>query len=222
METPLDAVEARVLACLIEKAIATPEYYPLTLRALAAACNQKSNRDPVMEIGETEVLRAVDSLRDRKLAWSVTMAGSRAPRYRHSLVDVLPLTPVSVAILCELMLRGPQTLGELRTHAGRLTELTDTATVQSVLQELASRPEGPLVRVLPRQPGRREERYMHLLCGAPAAEAEGVSATAAEPARVVVMAENERVGALEARVAKLEDELARIQARFADFEAQFR
>lgn len=222
METPLDPVEVRVLASLIEKAIATPEYYPLTLRALTAACNQKSNRDPVMEIGEAEVVRAVDSLRDRKLVWSVTLSGSRAPRYRHSLPDVLPLPPAHVAVLCELMLRGPQTVGELRTHAGRLTELADTATVQAILRDLADRPEGPLVKVLPRQSGRREERHMHLLCGAPAAEPVETSAAVAEPARLVVMAENERMAALETRVAKMEDELARLQARVADFEAQFR
>jgi uncharacterized protein YceH (UPF0502 family) len=219
MEKPFDPVEARVLACLVEKSITTPEYYPLTLNALTAACNQKSNRDPMMQVTDTEVVRALDSLRDRKLAWSVTLAGSRAPRYRHSLQDVIPLSPAHTAVLCELLLRGPQTLGELRTHASRMVEIPDTAAVQGILQDLSSRSDGPLVVVLPRQPGRREDRYAHLLCGAPPVEPEASSPV--EPARLAVLAENERLAALEAKVALLQDELARLNARFGDFERQF-
>jgi uncharacterized protein YceH (UPF0502 family) len=222
METPLDLVEARVLACLVEKSIVTPEYYPLTLNALTAACNQKSNRDPAMAVSDKDVVRALDSLKERKLAWSVTLAGSRTLRYRHSLTEVLPLPPTHVAVLCELMLRGPQTIGELRARAARMADFADAAAVQAIVQELAARPEGALVMVLPRQPGRREERYTHLLCGAPPAEAQAAAGPAPEPARLAVMAENERLAALEAKVTVLEDELARLTARFADFERQLR
>ena len=218
LDTPLDPVSVRVLACLVEKSATTPEYYPLTLVALTAACNQKSNRDPVMEVAEGDVVRALDTLRDQGLAWSVTLAGSRTPRYRHSLTDAPALPPSHLAVLCELMLRGPQTVGELRLHASRMAELADTAAVQGILQDLGARAEGPLVAVLPRQPGRREDRYAHLLCGPlPAADA---APAAVEPARQAVMAEHERLAALEARVAALQDELGRLAARFADLERQ--
>lgn len=220
MESPLDPVETRVLACLVEKSVTTPEYYPLTLNSLTAACNQKSNRDPEMQLDEATVVRALDALRDRKLAWSVTLAGSRTPKYRHSLGEVFPMAPSHMAVLCELMLRGPQTLGELRTRAARMAEIPDTTAVQAILQELAARPDGPLVAILPRQPGRREERYTHLLCGTPPAVQDS-PAPAPEPARLAVMAENERIAALEAKVATLEDELASLKARFGDFERQF-
>jgi uncharacterized protein YceH (UPF0502 family) len=215
MEILLDPAEARVLACLIEKSITTPEYYPLTLNALIAACNQKSNRDPEMLLPDKEVVRALDSLRDRNLASSVTLAGSRAPKYRYNLPESLSLAPPHIAVLCELMLRGPQTLGELRTHAGRMAEIPDTAAVQTIVQDLASRQDGPLATVLPRQPGRREERYAHLLCGAPPAGPE-TPTHAPEPARPAVMAENERLILLEARVATLEEALAQLNARFAN------
>ena len=220
MEPILSLIEARVLACLIEKSIATPEYYPLTLNALAAACNQKSNRDPVMQISEEDLVRALDSLRDRKLAWSVTLAGSRVPKYRHSMQDIYPLTPPQLAVLCELMLRGAQTLGELRTRAGRLCPLPGPDDVQTVMQALMAWAGAPLAAVAPRRVGQREERYTHLLCGAPPAEAASV-VTATEPARLNVMAENERLVALEAKVTSLEDELARLKAQFADFTRQF-
>ncbi len=222
MDLTLNPVEARVLACLVEKSITTPEYYPLTLGALTAACNQKSNRDPVMQVGESDVVRALDGLRDRKLAWSVALAGSRVPKYRHSLTDVILLTPPQVAVLCELMLRGAQTAAELRLRAGRMAAFADVAAAQATLQELASREAGALAARMPRQPGQREERYLHLLCGGvPAESAAGAALPAPEPARVAVMAENERLGALESRVAALQDELEQLKARFGDFIKQF-
>ena len=222
MEPVLSPIEARVLASLVEKSITTPEYYPLTLNALTAACNQKSNRDPVMQVEDKDVVRALDSLRDRKLAWSVAMAGSRAPRYRHSMVDVYPLSLPQLAVLCELMLRGPQTVGELRTRAGRMVEWTDAAAVPTVLQELAAWPGEALVCTTPRQVGQREERYMQLLCGGPVAGGgEGQPQPVVEPARAVVMAENQRIAALETQVAALQDELGRLKAQFADFAKQF-
>ncbi len=219
MEPTLSPIEIRVLACLVEKSLSTPEYYPLTLNALTAACNQKSNRDPVMEVSDEDIVRALDSLRDRRLAWSVTLAGSRAPKYRHRIEDVYPLAPPQLAVLCELMLRGPQTAGELRTHAGRLCALADVADVQAILQQLMTWAGGPLASVAPRRSGQREERYAHLLGGPPAAETEAAPPVA-EPARLAVMVGNERIAALEARVATLQDELARLKAQFEDFARQ--
>lgn len=220
MNVILNLLEARVLGCLVEKAMTTPEYYPLTLSALTAACNQKSNRDPLMQVDEKEVVRALDSLREKKLAVSVAMANSRAPKYRHNVPDVLALTPRQLALLCELILRGPQTIGELRTHAGRMIPFADTAEVQAVLSELAAWQGEPLVSKVRRQIGQREERYGHRLCGE-IADGADASQPQLEPARVAVIAENERIAALEARVAALSDELERLKAQFSDFAKQF-
>ena len=220
MEQTLSGLEIRVLACLIEKSCATPEYYPMTLNALGAACNQKSNRDPVMLLSNQDVVRALDVLRDRKLAWSVSLAGSRMPKYRHSIEDVYPLTPPQLAVLCELMLRGPQTVGELRTRAGRLFSMGETSEVQGLLQQLMEWSGGPLVAVAPRRAGQREERYAQLLGGTPAADAESTPLIA-EPARLAVIAENDRISMLEEKVASLEDELSGLKAQFADFAKQF-
>lgn len=219
MEPSLSPIEIRVLACLVEKSLSTPEYYPLTLNALVAACNQKSNRDPVLQVSDQDVVRTLDALRDRGLASSVVLAGSRVPKYRHRMTDVYPLMPAQLAVLCELMLRGPQTTGELRTHAGRLCSLADTAEVQTILQQLAVWPGTPLAALAARRSGQREERYAHLLGGPLPAEAES-SVPATEPARLILMAENERIAALEAKVKALEDELAGLKAQFADLVRQ--
>ena len=220
MDATLSTMEVRVLGCLIEKALSTPEYYPMTLNALTAACNQKSNRDPVMQMTGEDTVRALDALRERRLAWSVALAGSRTPKYRHSIEDLYPLLPPQQAVLCELMVRGPQTVGELRTHAGRLWALTDTAEVQTILQQLMAWEGGPLAAVAPRRSGQREERYGQLLGGPLAGEA-GIVGPGVEPDRLSVMAGNERIAALEAKVALLEDEVARLKAQFFDFSKQF-
>lgn len=217
---PLSAVDIRVLGCLIEKAVTTPEYYPLTLNALTAGCNQKSNRDPVLQLDEKEIVRALDNLRDRKLAWSVSQAGSRVPKYRHSFIDVVPVTPQQLAVLCELMLRGPQTAGELRNRADRLAGFLAVTDVERVLQELTTLQAGPLVAALPRLPGQREGRFVHLLGGPPPPPSEP-AAVAPEPARVSLMADNARIAALETRVTALQDELERLRAQFSDFTRQF-
>jgi uncharacterized protein YceH (UPF0502 family) len=219
MEPSLSPIEIRVLACLVEKSLSTPEYYPLTLNALVAACNQKSNRDPVLQVSDQDVVRTLDSLRDRGLASAVTLAGSRVPKYRHRLTDVYPLMPAQQAVLCELMLRGPQTAGELRTHASRLCSLVDAAEVQTILQQLAVWPGSPLAALATRRSGQREERYAHLLGGPLPAEAEA-SVPAVEPARLTLMAENERIAALEAKVKALEDEVAGLKAQFSDLASQ--
>lgn len=221
MEPTLNPIEIRVLACLVEKSLSTPEYYPMTLNSLTMACNQKSNRDPIMLLSDQDTVRALDSLRDRRLAWAVTLAGSRTPKYRHHIEDVYALVLPQLAVLCELMLRGPQTVGELRTRAGRLCDFASIEEVQAVLQQLMTWTGGALAAVAPRRPGQREERYMHLLGGVIPEEAESVLASV-EPARQTVMAENDRIAALEIKVASVEDELARLKAQFVDFAGQFK
>jgi uncharacterized protein len=161
----LDAAEVRVLGALIEKQITTPDYYPLTLNALTNACNQLTNRDPVVAYTDQTVVRAIDGLRDKRLATLFTGAESRVAKYKHTLTDVLLLTPGEVALLCVLMLRGPQTLGELRTRSERLFTFDTMAEVEEALNVLASRQPQPLVAKLPRQPGTKESRYAQLLSG---------------------------------------------------------
>jgi hypothetical protein len=217
MEFTLNHIEARVLGCLIEKELATPEYYPLTLNALTNACNQKSNRDPLMALDEADVVRALDSLRRQRLAHQ-SAEGVRAAKYCHNLEGLLRLEPQELAILAELLLRGPQTVGELRGRAERMTSFDDLAAVEALLTSLVDR-DPPLATRLPRQPGRKEQRYAHLFSGPP--EVSDDSAAPIEPARRQVMAENQRLAALEAEVAGLRDELAELRAQLATFQAQF-
>ena len=221
MDIRLSQVEARVLACLIEKELATPEYYPLTLNALTAACNQKSNRDPVLQLDEKEVVRALDGLRAKKLAWEVTSTVGRVPKYRHGMLpETLPLARHQLAVLCELMLRGPQTAGELRVHAGRLADFTDFPHAQTAIQDLEQHAGGALAVKLPRGAGQREERYAHLLCG-PLAIEENVAVPVLETARVAVMAENERIAVLEGQILALREEMEKLKTQFAEFAKQF-
>ena len=180
MERLLDDIEARVVGCLVEKDLATPEYYPLTLNALTNACNQKSNRDPVMLFEETDVIRALDSLRKKQMAHQ-SAEGVRAAKYCHNLEAVLNLDPEDLAILAELLLRGPQTVGELRNRAERMCPVGDLQAVEELLQNLMEREE-PLVMRLPRQPGRKEHRFAHLLSGLP--DIEESAALPTEPARL--------------------------------------
>src|SRR5438094_1070373 len=160
----LDAIEIRILGSLAEKQMSTPEYYPLTLNALIAACNQKSNREPVMEASEAEVQRALDSLQEEKLAWKVV--GGRAVRWEHNLDTALQLDPASKAILTLLFLRGAQTPGELRGRSDRLHPFGSISEVEEMLQRLAASPD-PLVREIARRPGQKESRWTHLLGSAP-------------------------------------------------------
>jgi uncharacterized protein YceH (UPF0502 family) len=217
MEFALNPIEARVLGCLIEKELATPEYYPLTLNALTNACNQKSNRDPVMALEEADVVRALDSLRFQRLAHQ-SAEGVRAAKYCHNLDGLLRLEPQELAILAELLLRGPQTVGELRGRAERMAAIADLTAAEDVLTTLAER-EPPLVIRLPRQPGRKEQRYAQLLCGPPEISEE--SQPPVEPARAQVLAENQRLAALEEAVAELRDEVEALRAQLAAFRAQF-
>ncbi len=217
MENLLNDVEIRVLGCLVEKELATPEYYPLTLNALANACNQRSNRDPVMELEEAQVVRALDTLRARQLAL-LSAEGVRAAKYCHNLAARHHLEPPELALLAELLLRGPQTMGELRARAERMHPFADLAAVEEALAELTDR-EPPLAMQLPRQPGRKECRYAQLLSGMP--EVETAPGAPPEGARLKVQAEDERIGNLEAEVAALREEMERLREALERFKAQF-
>jgi len=217
MEFTLNPIEVRVLGCLIEKDLATPEYYPLTLNALTNACNQKSNRDPAMALEEADVVRALDSLRFQRLAHH-SAEGVRAAKYCHNLEGLLRLEPQELAVLAELLLRGPQTVGELRGRAERMRNFADLAAVEETLAALAER-QPPLVIRLPRQPGRKEQRFAHLLAGIP--ETGEATPPPAEPARDRVLAENRRLAAVEEEVAALREEMAELRAQLTAFRAQF-
>jgi uncharacterized protein len=218
---PLDATEVRVLGSLVEKQITTPDYYPLTLNALVNACNQLTNRDPVVAFEDQTVVRALDGLRDKRLATLFTGAESRVAKYKHTLTDALLLTPGEVALLCVLMLRGPQTLGELRTRSERLFTFDSMSEVDEALNALASRAPQPLVAKLPRQPGTKESRYGHLLSGQPASASASDPAVRPEPATLAVRAENERIAKLEQETMELRRELGELKQQFADFRKQF-
>jgi uncharacterized protein YceH (UPF0502 family) len=208
MDILLNAVEARVLGCLIEKERTTPEYYPLTKNSLVTACNQKSNRDPEMSLTESSVDAALDSLRyQHKLVATVTQANSRVLKYKHQLLTHFNFDPEDIAVLCELLLRGPQTAGELRTHTKRMVEIASPAKVKEILDELMHWGDHALVTRLPPAHGMREERYAHLFCGEPVLEETAESPDAPEKGQ----AEDTRIAALEAKVTDLETRLATIE-----------
>lgn len=215
MVMKLNAAEVRVLASLVEKQLTTPEYYPLTLNALTAACNQKSNRDPVMSLGETEIQTATDSLRDQSLVYLYYGTGTRTVKYKHMLPSVYELDAAGVAVMAVLMLRGPQTIGEIRERSGRMHEFGDLNEVQETLDDLARRDEPLLVR-LERQPGQKEARYAHLLSG----EID-VSSLPTPGERRGTAADTSRIETLEAEVAVLKQELAEFKATFDEFRNQF-
>jgi uncharacterized protein YceH (UPF0502 family) len=212
----LSEVEARVLGCLVEKDITTPEYYPLSLNALVHACNQKSNREPLMNLEEDVVRQALRALGEQMLARSAS-GDSRVAKYEHRLADTFNFTRPETAILCELLLRGPQTPGELRSRAERMHPFEDLSVVQSTLKHLMER-EPPLVKLLPRQPGNKEARYAHLLSGdvevreAPQVKEVMVSSSSAENARMMT---------LESEVTSLQKEVSDLKGQFAEFRKQF-
>ncbi len=214
MEITLNDTEARVLGCLIEKEMTTPEYYPLSLNALTNACNQKSNRDPVMGLYEEGVSQALDGLRFKQLA-VVAADGVRVPKYRHLLAEKLRLLPPELALLCELLLRGPQTLGELRTRSERMHPFADLAAVEETLRELMEREE-PFVTRLARQAGRKEARYAQLFTGDPEETPQSAVAAGVSPA-----GEADRIARLEERVASLDEEVAALRRIVEDFKRQF-
>lgn len=223
----LNPTELRVLGSLVEKAIATPDYYPLSLNALTNACNQLTNREPVMSLDETDVSRALESLRVKRLASVYHASDSRVARYKHTLTDAILLTPAETALLCVLMLRGPQTVGELRTRSERLFAFDSLPEVEETLAALSTRTPEPLVLKLPRQPGTKESRYTHLLSPPPDAasipENAGSTPTtpAPAPAATSAPAVDVRIAQLEAELAAVHRELATLQEQFTQFRKQF-
>lgn len=222
MQLTLTPVEARVLGALIEKEITTPEYYPLSLNALTNACNQKSNREPAMQLEEDEIRKALNHLESQSLVRSI--AESRATKFEHRLQDAFNFYRPEIAIICELLLRGPQTPGELRTRASRMHPFEDLESVHSALQRLSKR-EPPLVTVLPRQSGTKEARYAHLLGEtAPAAnilEQNSGTKMHGRPEEVRSSREGADTQALSREVAQLREEVSELRAQFAIFRKQF-
>ena len=212
----LTDVEVRVLGSLIEKEMTTPDYYPMSLNALTNACNQSSNREPVVHYDEAAVAGAIESLRRRSLVRVVQQSGSRVFKYRHLVNETLGLVAKQAAVLDVLMLRGPQTLGELKTRASRLTDFQSLDDVDTALEQLLSRTPAPLAVRLERRPGQTEVRYGHLLAGEPAFEASDTD----EPATTVGRGPD-RIGALEGAVEELRREVADLRNQLEMFRKQF-
>ena len=209
----LSDIETRALGSLIEKQVTTPEYYPLTLNALTAACNQKYNRNPVTAYSDDQVAAALESLREKNLAYVFYGSTSRVPKYKHVVPEVLHLSPPELALICVLMLRGAQTPGELRGNASRLHNFAGLEEVEETLNGLMSRDPDPLVTRLPRQPGKKEVRYAHLLNG------DIVVETAPEP--LARPKQPDRMSALEQEVASLKSQIEQLQQQFEGFKKQF-
>ena len=233
MKIELTGLEARVIGCLIEKQITTPDQYPLSLNALLNACNQKSNREPVLELGETAVQQTVDTLVKRHLLLERSGFGSRVSKYQHLFCNTefgtLKFTPQELAIVCELLLRGPQTPGELRSHASRMAAFADVAEVETVLRQLAGRDSGPLVACLPREPGRREARYAHCFSGDPLSGLGATTGPAASGGGVQDLEGTLDITAtlpalapssLEARLLRLESEVQSLSRELRELKAQ--
>ena len=221
MSLSLNEIECRILGSLIEKDITTPDYYPLSLNALVNACNQKNNRDPVMTLDEAVVREALSTLQEKRMAGPASGADSRVAKFEHRLQEVFNFDRREVAIVCVLLLRGPQTPGELRGRTDRMYHFDGLDDVVSTLDRLAQR-EPPLVCLLPRQPGTKESRYMHLFSGQPSP-----GLTPEAPSRVMEASANpvmfgaDRLSRLENDVSRLREELAELREQVAEFRKQF-
>ena len=227
MNIELTPHEARILGCMVEKQITTPEQYPLSLNAITNACNQKSNRDPVLALSEQEVQSLIDSLSRKHLVLERSGFGSRVPKYQQRFCNtefsMLQFTAQERAIVCELLLRGPQTPGELRSRAARMAELTDVSQVEAALEALSTRESGPMVQKLVREPGRRDSRFAHLFSGpiteTAAAEPAAVHAAAtgsSVPAATLPASVLERLGVLEDEVRQLREQLMQLRPTLKD------
>jgi uncharacterized protein YceH (UPF0502 family) len=212
METILSDIETRVLGSLIEKQVTTPEYYPLTLNALTLACNQKNNRNPVTSYSENQVGDAVESLREKNLAYVFYGSTSRVPKYKHVVPEVMHLSHPELALMCVLMLRGAQTLGELRGNGSRLHEFLSLEEVEETLNKLITRDPDPLVARLPRQPGQKDGRFAHLLSG----EIDLQAIEQAPPP-----SPSSRRTSLEEKVEALTAEVEKLKEQFEQFRKQF-
>jgi uncharacterized protein YceH (UPF0502 family) len=216
MNIELSPLEARVIGCLIEKQITTPDHYPLSLNALVNACNQKSNRDPLMEVDEPTIQASVDQLARKHFVVEKSGFGSRVPKYQHRFCNTeygtLKLTAQELAIVCELLVRGPQTPGELRTRASRMAAFSEVGQVEAALESLRSREDGPFVVRLPREPGRRDSRWAHLFSGAVAVPAFEEEPQAAVSSGVAAEMPS-RLERLEEQVQRLREELEDLKRR---------
>ena len=212
----LTDVEVRVLGSLIEKEMTTPDYYPMSLNALTNACNQTSNRDPIVHYDEGTVAHAIETLRVRSLVRAMQQSGSRVTKFRHLLGETMGLTTRYTAVLGVLMLRGPQTVAEIKTRASRSVEFATLEEVESVLDGMIDRQPTPLVVRLPRQPGQKELRYAHLLAGEVTHDASEPASSRDEP-----QPRSDRIAALEAAVSELRSELADVRAQLDAFRKQF-
>ena len=222
MPTILTDIEVRVLGCLVEKQITTPEYYPLTLNALTLACNQKNNRQPVTSLNETAVLEAVETLREKNLVYIFYGSNSRVPKYKHVMPEILHLSQPKLALMCVLMLRGPQTVGELRERASRLYEFAGLEEAEDTLNSLITKDKDnePLVARLPRQPGQKEARFAHLLGGE--LDLEALAETEiSQNAGANRHGTAERISQLEHQVAALSEQMKSLHEEFAQFKKQF-
>ncbi len=219
MDIELTSLQARVIGCLIEKAITTPEQYPLSLNALTNACNQKSNRDPVMELDEATVRQTVDELSKKKMVSEKTGFGSRVPKYHHRFCNTefgsLQLSEQELGIICVLLLRGAQTPGELRSRADRLCKFSDVQETEAVLNHLMTREDGPFVARLAREPGKRESRYVHLFGDKPG---DSDDLPSAQPSQSVLSQPKTDLD-LEARVEELRRELEMLKQRVEQLES---
>jgi len=215
----LTETEVRVLGSLIEKQITTPEYYPLTLNSLTAACNQKNNRNPVTSFAESEVEQALDSLRDRNLAYVFHGSTSRVPKFKHVAPENLQLNPAELAAMCVLMLSGPQTMGEIRTRGSRMYDFSGLEEVEQTLHSLSTGESEPLVTKLARQPGQKDARFAHLLSGLPNLE---IAAEASAPIRTAHrVSDSERISKLEEQVNALTEKVEGLSEQFEQFKKQF-
>ncbi len=225
MSYDLSPEEVRVLGALIEKETTTPDYYPLTLNGLLNACNQKSNREPVVVYNEGVIQTALDHLRDRQWAFRVELVDSRVPKFEHNFSKQASLTVQETAVMCVLMLRGPQTVGEIRSRTGRLYPFEDMNEVEITLETLMEREDGPMATRLPVQPGRKEARYTHLLCGEPEIEEEPQAYYSPSPAQAApaqtAPAQDDRLEEVLAELAQLKEEFSQIRAEFDAFKSQF-
>jgi uncharacterized protein YceH (UPF0502 family) len=213
----LTEVETRVLGSLIEKDITTPDYYPLSLNALVNACNQKNNREPVMTLDEETVRQALSLLQEKRMAGPASGADSRVTKFEHRLQEVFNFDRREIAIVCVLLLRGPQTPGELRSRTDRMYHFEALDDIVATLDRLAQR-DPPLARVLPRQPGTKESRYTHLFSGEPP---DTSVAWAPSPANASANSASDRLGIVEEEVARLRQELSEVQQQLAAFRKQF-
>lgn len=220
MATVLNDIEARILGALIEKQVTTPEYYPLTLNSLMLACNQKNNRTPVTAYDEAMVAQGLETLREKNLAYVFYGSTSRVPKYKHVLPEVMHLSQPELALICVLLLRGPQTSGELATRGFRLHEFSGLEEVESTLNSLISREPDPLVTRLPRQPGQKEARFAHLLAGEVSIDTVHEEA-APTRGRGRGDIQGDRMTSLEGEVERLRGEVLSLKEQFEGFKKQF-